>query len=108
MVYLKSFKKSLLNVALATIESKDPLKKVGGCDLGYEYWKVAINIALVHNEPLPRPYGQFKTIRDVIGETIAWPFTLVCLLNNSFININNIINSILNMSFLLHITRVEE
>ncbi|MQL85628.1 hypothetical protein Taro_018163 [Colocasia esculenta] len=76
MVYLKSFKKSLVNVALATIESKDPLKKVGGCDLGYEYWEVAINVALVHNEPLPRPYGQFKTIGDAIGATIAWPFTL--------------------------------
>ncbi|MQL69250.1 hypothetical protein Taro_001537 [Colocasia esculenta] len=45
MVYLKSFKKSLVNVALATIESKDPLKKVGGCDLGCEYWEVAINVA---------------------------------------------------------------
>ncbi|MQL79623.1 hypothetical protein Taro_012071, partial [Colocasia esculenta] len=76
MVYLKSFKKSLVNVALATIESKDPLKKVGGCDLGYEYWEVAINIAIVHNEPLPRPYAQFKTIGDAIGATIAWPFTL--------------------------------
>ncbi|MQL92175.1 hypothetical protein Taro_024796 [Colocasia esculenta] len=76
MVYLKSFKKSLVNVALATIESKDPLKKVGGCDLGCEYWEVAINVALVYNEPLPRPYGQFKTIGDAIGATIAWPFTL--------------------------------
>ncbi|MQL75051.1 hypothetical protein Taro_007427 [Colocasia esculenta] len=76
LVYLKSFKKSLVNVALATIESKDPLKKVGGCDLGYEYWEVAINVALVHNEPLPRPYAQFKTIGDAIGATIAWPFTL--------------------------------
>ncbi|MQL77171.1 hypothetical protein Taro_009583 [Colocasia esculenta] len=77
MVYLKSFKKSLVNVALATIESKDPLKKVGGCDLGYEYWEVAMNVTLVHNEPLPRPYAQFKTIGDAIGATIAWPFTLV-------------------------------
>ncbi|MQM05593.1 hypothetical protein Taro_038404 [Colocasia esculenta] len=80
MVYLKSFKKSLVNVALATIESKDPLKKVGGCDLGYEYWEVAINVALVHNEPLPWPYAQFKTIGDAIGATIAWPFTLPCKL----------------------------
>ena len=101
MVYLKSFKKSLLNVALATIESKDPLKKVGACDLGYEYWEVAINITLVHNEPLPRSYGQFKIIGDAIGATNAWPFMLVCLFNNSFININNIINFILNMFFLL-------
>ncbi|MQM04331.1 hypothetical protein Taro_037127 [Colocasia esculenta] len=76
MAYLKSFKKSLVNVALATIESKDPLKKVGGCDLGCEYWEVAINVALVYNEPLPRPYGQFKTIGDAIRATIAWPFTL--------------------------------
>ncbi|MQL98801.1 hypothetical protein Taro_031517 [Colocasia esculenta] len=76
MVYLKSFKKSIVNVALATIESKDLLKKVGGCDLGYKYWEVAINVALVHNEPLPRPYAQFKTIEDAIGATIAWPFTL--------------------------------
>ncbi|MQL83899.1 hypothetical protein Taro_016386 [Colocasia esculenta] len=76
MVYLKSFKKSLVNVALATIESKDLLKKVGGCDLGCEYWEVAINVALVYNEPLPRPYAQFKTIGDAIGATIAWPFTL--------------------------------
>ncbi|MQM13834.1 hypothetical protein Taro_046761 [Colocasia esculenta] len=79
MVYLKSFKKSLVNVALATIESKDPLKKVGGCDLGCEYWELAINVALVYNEPLPRPYGQFKTIGDAIGATIAWPFTLLVL-----------------------------
>ncbi|MQL80983.1 hypothetical protein Taro_013444 [Colocasia esculenta] len=79
IVYLRSFKKSLTNVALATIESKDPLKKVGGCDLGYEYWEVAINVALVHNEPLPRPYAQFKTIEDAIGATIAWPFTLSSL-----------------------------
>ena len=71
MVYLKNFKKSLLNVTLAIFESKDPLKKVGGCDLGYEYWKVAINITLVHNEPLPRPYGQFKTIGIAIGATIT-------------------------------------
>ncbi|MQM07086.1 hypothetical protein Taro_039920 [Colocasia esculenta] len=82
MVYLKSFKKSLVNVALATIESKDPLKKVGGCDLGCEYWEVAINVALVYNEPLPRPYGQFKTIRDAIGATIAWPFTLDLCVDN--------------------------
>ncbi|MQL71453.1 hypothetical protein Taro_003786 [Colocasia esculenta] len=81
MVYLKSFKKSLVNVALAIIESKDPLKNVGGCDLRCEYWEVAINVALVYNEPLPRPYGQFKTIGDAIGATIAWPFTLVVLYN---------------------------
>ncbi|MQM16096.1 hypothetical protein Taro_049050 [Colocasia esculenta] len=76
MVYLKSFKKSLVNMTLATIESKDPLKKVGGCDLGCEYWEVAINVALIYNEPLLRPYRQFKTIGDAIGATIAWPFTL--------------------------------
>ncbi|MQM11373.1 hypothetical protein Taro_044278 [Colocasia esculenta] len=95
MVYLKSFKKSLINVALATIESKDPLKKVGSCDLGYEYWEVAINVALVHNEPLPRPYAQFKTI----GATIAWPFTLIFLLiisqNSAFLIISGRHTSIL-------------
>ncbi|MQM04836.1 hypothetical protein Taro_037643 [Colocasia esculenta] len=76
MVYLKSFKKSLVIVALATIESKDPLKKVGGCNLRCEYWEVAINVALVYNEPLSRPYGQFKTIGDAIGTIIALPSTL--------------------------------
>nr|CAD1830378.1 unnamed protein product [Ananas comosus var. bracteatus] len=76
-VYSKSLKKPHGNVARGYILSKDPMTKVGGVELGPQYWEVQIDVAILRNEPLLRPYGNYLTIRDVVGVTVAWPYTYV-------------------------------
>nr|CAD1842092.1 unnamed protein product [Ananas comosus var. bracteatus] len=76
-VYLKSLKKPHGNVARGYILSKDPMTKVGGVELGPQYWEVQIDVAILRNEPLLRPYGNYLTIGDAVGVTVAWPYTYV-------------------------------
>lgn len=77
-MYLKSLKKPHGNVARGYILSKDPTTKVGGVELGPQYWEVQIDVAILRNEPLLRPYGSYLTIGDAVGATVAWPYTFVC------------------------------
>uniref|UniRef100_A0A6V7QU63 Transposase Tnp1/En/Spm-like domain-containing protein n=1 Tax=Ananas comosus var. bracteatus TaxID=296719 RepID=A0A6V7QU63_ANACO len=76
-VYLKSLKKPHGNVARGYILSEDPMTKVGGVELGPQYWEVQIDVAIFRNEPLLRPYGNYLTIGDAVGVTVAWPYTYV-------------------------------
>nr|CAD1823341.1 unnamed protein product [Ananas comosus var. bracteatus] len=77
-VYLKSLKKPHGSVARGYILSKDPTTKVGGVELGPQYLEVQIDVAIVRNELLLRPYKNYLTIGDAVGVTVVWPYTFVC------------------------------
>nr|CAD1824785.1 unnamed protein product [Ananas comosus var. bracteatus] len=76
-VYLRSLKKPHNHVAQGYLLSKDPTTKVGGFELGPQYWEIQVDVPIVRNEPLLRPYGGYQTIGDAVGATIAWPYTFV-------------------------------
>ena len=60
-------------VARGFIVSKDPSKVVGRMKLGHGYLEVHVIEVLESKAKLVRPYGQFKTIGDVVGISIVWP-----------------------------------
>ncbi|XP_058106930.1 uncharacterized protein LOC131250666 [Magnolia sinica] len=62
-----------VTVARGIVLSKDPLTKVGGFPLGNGFWEVYIQVAIVREETLMRPYGRYRTIGDVDGTSICWP-----------------------------------
>nr|CAD1838567.1 unnamed protein product [Ananas comosus var. bracteatus] len=76
-VYLKSLQKSRNHVAQGYLLSTDPTTKVGGFELGPQCWEIQVDVPKVRNEPLLRPYSSYQTIGDVVGATIAWPYTFV-------------------------------
>nr|CAD1835025.1 unnamed protein product [Ananas comosus var. bracteatus] len=76
-VYLKSLKKPHNNVAQGTLLSKDPKTKVGGVELGPQCWKIQIDIPIIRVEPLLRSYKGYRTIKDAVGASVAWPFTFI-------------------------------
>ena len=60
------------------IESRDKQYVVGGDMLGDAFWAVTvIDVTKLGFEKLPRPFGDFQTVRDAIGHCIAWPYTHV-------------------------------
>jgi len=65
------------DVAFATVVSCDPTQKIEGVQLGKEFLMVRVSIALAQDEPLVRPYKNYKVIGDVTGASIAWPSTFV-------------------------------
>ncbi|CAO2164547.1 unnamed protein product, partial [Urochloa humidicola] len=81
-VFLKSWKNQNKDVALATVVSCDPTQKLEGVPLGKEFWMVHIDIPIVHDEPLIRPYKNYSVIGEVpTGVNIAWPSTFVQKIN---------------------------
>nr|CAD1838583.1 unnamed protein product [Ananas comosus var. bracteatus] len=70
-VYLKSLQKSHNHVAQGYLLSTDPTTKVGGFELGPQCWEIQVDVPIVRNEPLLRPYSSYQTIGDVVGATIA-------------------------------------
>ncbi|CAN6308947.1 unnamed protein product, partial [Urochloa humidicola] len=81
-VFLKSWKNQNKDVALATVVSCDPTQKLEGVPLGKEFWMVLIDIPIVHDEPLIRPYKNYSVIGEVpTGVNIAWPSTFVQKIN---------------------------
>lgn len=77
-VFLKSWKNRNTNVALATIVSCDPTRRVGGVELGNEFLMVHVDLALAKSEDLIRPYKGYKIVGHVVGLEIAWSAIFVC------------------------------
>uniref|UniRef100_A0A0D3GYD0 Transposase-associated domain-containing protein n=1 Tax=Oryza barthii TaxID=65489 RepID=A0A0D3GYD0_9ORYZ len=71
-LFLKSWKNRNTNVALATIVSCDPTRRVGGVELGNEFLMVHVDLALAKSEDLIRPYKGYKIVGHVVGLEIAW------------------------------------
>ncbi|CAN6209256.1 unnamed protein product, partial [Urochloa humidicola] len=81
-VFLKSWKNQNKDVALATVVSCDPTQKLEGVPLGKEFWMVHIDIPIVHDEPLIRPYKNYNVIGGVpTGVNVAWPSTFIQKIN---------------------------
>ncbi len=60
-------------VALARIESIDPSTSVGGSCIGANFVSVYVEVAIVEEEMLIRPYGKYENLSDAVGNIIAWP-----------------------------------
>uniref|UniRef100_A0A0D9ZJI5 Transposase Tnp1/En/Spm-like domain-containing protein n=1 Tax=Oryza glumipatula TaxID=40148 RepID=A0A0D9ZJI5_9ORYZ len=82
-VFLKSWKNRKKNVAVASIVSCDPTRKVAGVELGTEYLMVHVHFPLAKYEELIRPYKGYKIIGNVVGLDIAWPAIFVDKINGS-------------------------
>jgi len=65
------------DIAFAAVVSCDPTQKIKGVQLGKEFLMVRVSIALAQDEPLVRPYKNYKVIGDVTRASIAWPSTFV-------------------------------
>lgn len=76
-VFLKSWKNRNKNVAVASIVSCDPTRKVAGVELGTEYLMVHVHFPLAKYEELIRPYKGYKIISNVVKLDIAWPAIFV-------------------------------
>ena len=82
-VFLKSWKNRNKNVAVASIVSCDPTRKVAGVELGTEYLMVHVHFPLAKYEELIRPYKGYKIIGNVVRLDIAWPAIFVDKINGS-------------------------
>ncbi|CAA0839637.1 Unknown protein [Striga hermonthica] len=77
-VYLQRWKNRNKNVAMGKLVSCDPKQKLDGVQLGKEFWMVSVSFVMVEDEPLIRPYKNYKVLRDVEGGVhVAWPSTLI-------------------------------
>ncbi|KAF4358626.1 hypothetical protein F8388_012145 [Cannabis sativa] len=52
-------------------------KEVGGKELEDHFSEVVVQVCINSDEELIRPYGQCKTICEVVGASIAWPTTFL-------------------------------
>ena len=78
-----------LVVGKGIVESKDNKYVVGGDMLGDAFWAITIlDVSRLGCERLPRPFGDFRTVKDAIGHCIAWPSTHVSLISCILINIS--------------------
>ena len=75
---MKSLENPNKNVALATLQSKDPEYTVEGVKLGNQFWAVRVDATLAKSDELIRPLKKVKIIGHASGLTIAWPSTFVC------------------------------
>ncbi|KAF4392087.1 hypothetical protein F8388_004416 [Cannabis sativa] len=64
-------------IAIDLVVSKDSSKEVGEKELGDHYSEVVVQVCINPDEELIRPYGQCKTIGEVVGASIAWPTTFL-------------------------------
>ena len=78
IIFLKSLENPNKNVALATLQSKDPEYTVEGVKLGNQFWAVRVDATLAKSDELIRPLKKVKIIGHASGLTIAWPSTFVC------------------------------
>ncbi|XP_060961764.1 uncharacterized protein LOC133031973 [Cannabis sativa] len=77
MVNLKSITADPETIAIGLVVSKDSSKEVGGKELRDHYSEVVVQVCINPDEKLIRPYGQCKTIGEVVGASIAWPTTFL-------------------------------
>ncbi|KAG5535715.1 hypothetical protein RHGRI_023467 [Rhododendron griersonianum] len=64
-------------VGKGRIASMDPSTEVGGEELGANWCEIHVQVPILWDEHLMRPYGGLKTVGDAIGTPIAWPISLV-------------------------------
>ena len=73
--------KSLLDqnkvIARGLLMSKNPDMMVGNQELGPHFWEIHVEVPVLSEEPLVRPYANYRTIGDVVGKAVAWPQFLV-------------------------------
>ena len=81
---LKSVVDQKTIVANGYLVTLDANGDVGGCHLGSNWCAVHVQVAVNRDEPLMRPYSFFDTIGDAIGAPIAWPCSLVNILETLF------------------------
>uniref|UniRef100_A0A804MKC9 Transposase Tnp1/En/Spm-like domain-containing protein n=1 Tax=Zea mays TaxID=4577 RepID=A0A804MKC9_MAIZE len=76
-IFLKSTRYPNRKVALGRVLSQDPKTKVGDVALGKEFWMVHVSLVSVRDEPLIRPYNNFKVLGQVGNNPIAWPSSCI-------------------------------
>ncbi|XP_077214020.1 uncharacterized protein LOC143848841 [Tasmannia lanceolata] len=76
-VILMSMKEPGLEVAKGLLVSDDPMTLVDGKPMGDGFSLVSIRVAMVGTEPLIRPSGRRKTIRDAAGGHVPWVSSFV-------------------------------
>ncbi|KAG5558201.1 hypothetical protein RHGRI_008206 [Rhododendron griersonianum] len=54
----------------------DPSTEVGGEELGANWCEIHVQVPILWDEHLMRPYEGLKTVGDAIGTPIAWPISL--------------------------------
>ncbi|XP_076906091.1 uncharacterized protein LOC143562058 [Bidens hawaiensis] len=80
-VFLKSILSPTEPVAREWVKSLDSNELVGGTEIGPKWCEVNVQIPIIIDEKLVRPYGLFSTFQDCIGASIAWPcpfISVVC------------------------------
>ncbi|KAG5514584.1 hypothetical protein RHGRI_035854 [Rhododendron griersonianum] len=76
-VNFKSVANPIDAVGKGRIASMDPSTEVGGEELGANWCEIHVQVPILWDEHLMRPYGGLKTVGDAIGTPIAWPISLV-------------------------------
>lgn len=76
-VLLKSLFDQNKIVAKGCLESTSPDQYVGGRRLGSNWCAVQISVPMEWDEDLIRPYSNYSTIGDAIGNCVSWPRHLV-------------------------------
>lgn len=56
----------------------DASTRVGRQKLGANWCEIHVELPIIWDEHLMRPYAGLKTVGDAIGTTSAWPISLVC------------------------------
>ncbi|XP_077219722.1 uncharacterized protein LOC143853912 [Tasmannia lanceolata] len=80
-VILMSMKEPRLEVAKGLLVSDDPMTLVDGKPMRDGFSLVSITVAMVGTEPLIRPSGRRKTIRDAAGGHMPWVSSFVAIRN---------------------------
>ncbi|XP_042064201.1 uncharacterized protein LOC121807934 isoform X1 [Salvia splendens] len=76
-VCLKSLFDPKKIVAKGCLETVDPDEYVGGRRLGSNWYGVQISVPIEWDEDLIRPFSNFSTIGEAVGNRVAWPHHLV-------------------------------
>ncbi|XP_042037024.1 uncharacterized protein LOC121783049 isoform X1 [Salvia splendens] len=76
-VCLKSLFDPKKIVAKGCLEPVDPDEYVGGRRLGSNWYGVQISVPIEWDEDLIRPFSNFSTIGEAVGNRVAWPHHLV-------------------------------
>ncbi|XP_047975998.1 uncharacterized protein LOC125218386 [Salvia hispanica] len=76
-VCLKSLFDPKKIVARGCLETVDPDEYVGGRRLGSNWYGVQISVPIEWDEDLIRPFSNFSTIGEAVGNRVAWPHHLV-------------------------------
>lgn len=57
--------------------SKDLVTEVRGQQLRQDFYEIFIEMQMRKDEPFVRPYGEYKTIGDTLGDIVAMYYYLI-------------------------------